>query len=90
MGGSLEEFPDRYRIGSAVELIPIDSPQILILGRHDSAWSPVGRRYYDAAREKSDLVRLVEAPESGHFEMVDPDSTTWPLVRKAALDLAGT
>ena len=30
---------------------------------------------------------LVEAPESGHFEMIDPGSTTWPLVRDAALAL---
>jgi hypothetical protein len=23
---------------------------------------------------------MVEAPESGHFEMINPDTSTWPIV----------
>jgi acetyl esterase/lipase len=34
-------------------------------------------------------VALIEAAESGHFEMIDPDSSTWPLVLEAARQLLG-
>jgi hypothetical protein len=47
----------------------------------------VGRRYFEAAKAAGDDVRAVEAPESGHFEMIDPDSTSWPLVVGALRDL---
>jgi len=28
----------------------------------------------------SSSVQLIEAPESGHFELIAPASTTWPIV----------
>lgn len=28
-------------------------------------------------------VELLDAPESGHFEMIVPGTSTWPLVREA-------
>jgi acetyl esterase/lipase len=87
LGGSPEAQPERYRAASPMNLLPMGVPQILVLGRFDDSWAPIGRRYFEAAKEKRDDVRLVEAPESGHFEMIDPDSTTWPLVRDALRDL---
>jgi pimeloyl-ACP methyl ester carboxylesterase len=69
--------------------MPLGLPQILVIGRHDRNWAAVGKRYYEAAKASGDDVRLVEAPESGHFEMIDPDSTTWPLVRDAVRELLG-
>lgn len=45
------------------------------------SWGPIGRAYYDRAMAAGDTqVRLVEAPESGHFEVIVPATTTWPLV----------
>lgn len=87
MGGSPQEFPDRYALGSATELLPMGIPQVIVVGRHDSAWAGVGRRYYQQAIAAKDDVRLIEAPKSGHFEMIDPDSSTWSLVRVAAYAL---
>lgn len=89
MGGSPEEFPERYEAGSSVELVPLDVPQRLVIGRHDSNWAPVGRRYFEAAKFQGADVRVIDAEESGHFEMIDPGSTTWPLVRNAANELLG-
>lgn len=85
MGGSPASHPERFRIGSVTELVPLGVPQILVLGRHDESWAPVGRRYFEQARSAGDDIRLVELPESGHFEMIDPDSTSWPVVREAIL-----
>ena len=86
MGGSPEEYPDRYRLGSPVETVPLEVPQVLVNGGRDD-WTATAMRYYEAAVAAGAEVRIVEAPDSGHFEMIDPDSTTWPLVRRSALDL---
>ncbi|MFT7458407.1 MAG: acetyl esterase/lipase [Planctomycetota bacterium] len=89
MGGSPEEFPERYALGSATELVPLGLPQILVVGRHDESWKPVAHRYYQIAKAANDNVQLIEAAESGHFEMIDPDSSTWSMVLDAAYDLLG-
>ena len=87
MGGSPEEFPDRYAIGSVTELVPLGLPQVVLIGSYDFAWREAGHRYYQQALAANDDVRLIEAPESGHFEMIDPDSSPWPLVLDAAHEL---
>ena len=87
MGGSPEEFPDRYAIGSVTELVPVGLPQVVLIGSYDHSWREVGHRYYQQALAAKDKVRLIDAPESGHFEMIDPDSSTWLLVLDAAHEL---
>ena len=56
----------------------------------DTFWSSVAQRYLEAAEavdEQDNQVSLVIAPDAGHFEMVDPATSTWPLLRDAALSL---
>jgi acetyl esterase/lipase len=81
MGGSPADHPDRYAAGSPMRLAPIGLPQLLVVGAHDQSWGPGGRAYLARARAAGDTaVQLVDAPESGHFEMIAPATTTWPLV----------
>ena len=87
LGGSPKEYPARYAMTSGTEIVPIGLPQILVIGHHDLNWKGIGYRYYEAAKAEKDDVRAIEAPESGHFEMIDPDSSTWPLVIDAAREL---
>jgi acetyl esterase/lipase len=89
MGGSPAEYPDRYRYGDTVRLRPDGVPQVLIIGKYDDNWAPSGLSYFAAAKKRGDDVKNVEAAESGHFDMIDPDSTTWPLVLNSARDLLG-
>ena len=63
--------------------------QVLIIGKHDELWAPSGLRYFRTARARGDDIRMIDASESGHFEVIDPDSTTWPLVLEAARMLLG-
>jgi acetyl esterase/lipase len=90
MGGSPEEYPERYAYGSVANRIPESTPQIAVVGKYDETWRPVGVRYATAATEKGAPIEVIDAPESGHFEMIDPDSSTWPLVLDAARRLLGT
>ena len=87
MGGSPRAFPERYAAASPVELVPTGTPQLVVIGQHDSSWAPVGRRYIKAAKSKGADIKVIEAPESGHFEMIDPSTSTWPLIRAAAAAL---
>ena len=80
MGGSPDDFPARYRWADPVHIAPGRTPQVLLIGKYDEAWAPVGLRYLRTAQARGDDVKIIEAKESGHFEMVDPKSTTWPLV----------
>jgi hypothetical protein len=44
----------------------------------------VGKKYVEAALNSDGTVHTVVADKSGHFEMIDPDSSTWPQVLEAA------
>ena len=80
MGGSPEDVPDRYDAVSPMRLMPEGIPQRLVIGALDG-WAPAGRAYYDAATAAgTSSVSKVEAPESGHFEMIAPGTSTWALV----------
>jgi acetyl esterase/lipase len=81
MGGSPASHPDRYTAASPMQLSPIGVPQQLVIGALDRQWMPIGRSYVARAGVTGDTqVEVVEAPASGHFEMLAPDTSTWPLV----------
>jgi acetyl esterase/lipase len=80
MGGSPEDYPERYTLASGTERLPLGVPQYIVIGEHDADWAPVGHRYVEAAKQAGEIPNVIIASESGHFEMIDPDSSTWPLV----------
>ena len=81
MGGSPQAVADRYRDVSPTQLIPIGVPQVVIIGGQDRGWGPSGRVYERAVSAANDsLVRFVDAPAAGHFDIVAPTTSTWPLV----------
>lgn len=89
LGGAPETFPDRYRRTDPARFDRLPAPQVVVVGRYDDTWSPPARRYASKAQARGDDVMLIEAADSGHFEMIDPDSSTWPLVLEAARRLLG-
>lgn len=81
IGGSPADLAARYTAVSPMKLAPIAVPSTLIVGAQDRAFGPNGRGYFARAKEAGDTkVKLVEAPESGHFELIAPKTTTWPIV----------
>lgn len=81
IGGPPANFADRYDAVSPMKLAPIAVPSTVIVGVQDRGFGPNGRAYFERAKAAGDSrVKLVEAPESGHFELIAPKTTTWPIV----------
>ncbi|MEE3137616.1 MAG: hypothetical protein VX291_06695, partial [Gemmatimonadota bacterium] len=56
----------------------------LLIGGQDFVWAPPGRSYYHRALTLgTEDLRIVDLPDSGHFEMVSPSTTSWRLVISA-------
>lgn len=88
MGGSPAQVPERYAAASMMRLAPPAVPQVAVIGALDASWGPVGRAWHARVADASgDLLRVLEAPASGHFEMIVPGTSTWPLVLDALAGL---
>ncbi len=84
MDGSPAERPERYAYVEPARMAPIGVQQTLIMGVHDTVWTPFGEAYATAARAIGDTgIKRVLAPDSGHFEVINPDSSTWTMVLDA-------
>jgi acetyl esterase/lipase len=88
MGGSPATVPDRYRAASPGELLPIGVPQAIVIAAHDERFREFGRSYAAKARAAGDeQLRVVDAPRSGHFDVIAPATPTWAIVMRALADL---
>ena len=88
LGGKPIDVPEHYAQASAIKMLPLGIPQILIWGKNDDI-APIllGERYVLAAKQAGDPVRLVSIPDVGHFEIASPLATTWPTVRSEIVAL---
>src|SRR5690242_4251981 len=88
LGGTPAEVPEHYREASPIEL-EIGCRQLLIHGvRDDTVPVDMSRDYARQKRQRIENVGLLEIPEAGHFEIVDPRSSVWAEVEQAILSLA--
>lgn len=88
LGGSPAEQAERVRLASPIARLPLGVPQRLVCGARDSI-VPIeqARAYEKAARAAGDDVRVEVVPGAGHFELVNPASAAWPVVRAAVRGL---
>jgi acetyl esterase/lipase len=88
LGGPLDEHDDRLRLGSPAELLPLRVPQRLVCGSLDRVVPPaLSEDYATVARHAGDAVEVDVVEGAGHFELVNPDSLTWPVVLRAIRSL---
>lgn len=88
MGGSPDEFEDRYRAGDPAELLPFGVPQVLMQGSDDDQIPPkLPMRWAELGRSQGENVTVTILPGADHFDVVDPQSKAWPAVQSAVLKM---
>ena len=90
MGGTPDQYPDRFDAGSPIELLPNGSRQVLIHGTDDDI-VPISQseKFVEKAEQLGERPTLVKLNGVGHFELIDPASDTWSTVARAVLPLLG-
>ena len=84
LGGTPAAVPERYAQASAITLLPLGIPQVLVVGSHENFVPlPVVDAYVKAATTAGDHVRRILIPGAGHFEIASPLSFTWPQIKSA-------
>jgi acetyl esterase/lipase len=84
LAGTPATVPERYAQASAMKLLPLGVPQVLLMGEHeDFVPRPLAEAYARAAAQAGDSIRLVIIPRVGHFEIASPRATIWPRVEGA-------
>jgi pimeloyl-ACP methyl ester carboxylesterase len=85
MHGSPEDQPDSYRQASPMERLPLTIPTRVIHGTADRIVPfEIGETYAAKAGEAAQLIKLEGA---GHFELIDPHTEEFKIVREAILSL---
>jgi acetyl esterase/lipase len=86
MGGTPNEYPDRFDAGSPIELLPNGSKQVLIHGTADDI-VPVSQseKFVERAEQMGERPTLVKLNGVGHFELIDPESDVWSLIARTVL-----
>lgn len=83
LGTTPRQDPERYRIASPYERLPLRIPQLLIHGAADDTVPPImSRQYARRAHECGDAVELIELQDTGHMEFLDPQSQPHALLEE--------
>jgi len=83
MGGSPEQFPERYSVADPLTHVPLHIPVLLVHGIEDATVSiELSRRYERATREAGGSVELVEIDGRAgrHRAHIDPSGEAWEAV----------
>lgn len=86
MGAMPAQAPERYAAGDPGALLPFNVPQMLVQGTEDDQIpAALPRQWAERGRSRGETVGLEMIPGADHFDVVDPDSKAWPLVRSTIL-----
>ena len=81
LGGSPEQFAERYQQTSPIELLPLKVPVRLIHGAKDRIVPiELGGEFKTVAKQKGDDVTLITLDAAGHFDLISPVSNVWAIV----------
>lgn len=91
LGGSPDDFPERYKSASPIERLPLGIPQKLFHGTaDDSVPFEISERYAKTAHAAGDNVEFIRLEGAGHFEVVNPAAGEFALVRDMVIQVAIT
>ncbi|MEO7363438.1 MAG: alpha/beta hydrolase [Gemmatimonadaceae bacterium] len=90
LGGLPDAVPDRVRMVSPIELLPLRVPTVLVAGEQDGiAPTSALNAYASAARLKGDRVQIFASPNEGHFDALAPSRLAGKTAIAQALALLG-
>ena len=90
MGGTPANFPERYKAGDPAELLPFNVPQALVQGTEDNQIpTQLPERWAERARRVGDVVKVEILPGADHFDVVDPESSSWGRVMAVVEKMVG-
>ena len=83
LGGLPSDVPERYRLTSPMERLPLRVPMLLVQGTADYVQDLVdmNRRFAAAAAHAGDTVELMELDGVEHLEPIERRSAAWGSVR---------
>ena len=79
--GTIKNYEKNFKEASPIELLPLDTQQILIYGRDDTS-VPVkfSDNYQKIASSKGDNVSVIVVKDAAHHEYNVPNAVTWPFI----------
>lgn len=81
LGGTPAQAPERFAAASPIALLPARRLVALVHGTNDTIVpATISRAYRQAATAAGDPATLMELPGCGHFELIDPSTTWWPVI----------
>jgi acetyl esterase/lipase len=91
LGGTPAEVPDHYREADPMQLEIPQARQWLIHGTADDVVPADLSRGYVAAKgrltgNKKEDVHLLQVPDAGHYDLIDPRSAAWTAVEQTVVD----
>ena len=90
MGGTPDQYPDRFDAGSPIELLPSESRQVLIHGTDDDIVPfSQSQKFVERAEQLGERPTLVKLDDVGHFELIDPESDAWSALTRAVIPVLG-
>lgn len=90
IGGTPGEAPERYRLASPAEMLPLGFAQYVVHGDADVAVPiTLSEAYVERARAAGDQVELVRLPGVDHMSLVNVGATAYQTVKDYVLRAAG-
>jgi acetyl esterase/lipase len=86
LGARPETAPDLWDEASPSAHLPLGFSYVLACGTEDIHWAP-NESFAEQAREAGDDVELLPLTGAGHFELVDPVSPEWAVIRAKLQEL---
>ena len=69
-------------------MLPLGVKQVLIIGAQDTIVRPEhNRTFAETAKRSGDDVQLLVLEGAAHFDVIAPNSTTWPTIEAAVLSI---
>ena len=87
MGGSLGQYPQRYRDASPINMSDTGMELVVVNGKQDSpGFYQQFLDYRKVMSKRGRDIKHIEVAPSGHFEMITPGTPAWQDVEKAFLE----